>query len=578
MIYSRPVTYVTYDFEATDGREHPVAIHFDAGGEIAVNEPGQKVVGSVNRMGALTSVCVGSKEQAVLGQSGDDRRIDWGYFYLAAKAAAAEAKLISSYQLRDQFVAPRNQKADRRIQSGVPADSMLATLEFAEFKVSSRPVTRMLMLAYDDEFSLQYFKKNLRPYWRHNGDDAAALLKRSDAEYESLNRRCEGFDAELMADLRKCGGEKYARLCALAYRQITAATKVVVDDNGQPLAFTKENSSDGSISTVDVLYPMAPYCLLLSPSLTKALLVPPLDYAGSPRWKFPFAPCQLGTWPLANGQTYGGGETSQENQMPVEESANLIILVTALAESEGHADFAAHYWPLLAKWADYLKAKGFDPEKQLCTDDFMGPLAHNANLSAKAIVALGAYGKLCAMHGETEKAKEFTALAKEFAARWVKEDDDGDHFRLAFDQPGTWSQKYNLIWDRVLGLNLFVEGVLRKEMAYYPKVMSRYGLPLDNRKAQAELPWSFWTASLTGDDGDYHKVFDPIYNYVNTTPSRLPFADLYQTETANAAGFRARPVLGGIFIRALLDHTVWQKWASRDTGKPADWAPMPTPP
>jgi hypothetical protein len=262
--------------------------------------------------------------------------------------------------------------------------------------------------------------------------------------------------------------------------------------------------------------------------------------------------------------------------MPVEESGNLIILVTALAEIEGNADFAAHYWPLLARWADYLKAKGFDPEKQLCTDDFMGPLAHNVNLSAKAIVALGAYGKLCAMHGEMEKAEQFTALAKELAARWAKEADDGDHFRLAFDQPGTWSQKYNLIWDRVLGLNLFADSMLRKEMAYYSRVTNRYGLSLDSRKAQAELPWSFWTASLTGDDVDYHKVFDPIYDYVNMTPVRLPFPDLYQTETANGQGFRARPVLGGIFIRALLNHTVWQKWASRDTGKPADWAPMPT--
>ena len=55
------------------------------------------------------------------------------------------------------------------------------------------------------------------------------------------------------------------------------------------------------------------------------------------------------------------------------------------------------------KWADYLKSKGFDPENQLCTDDFAGHLAHNVNLSAKAIVALGAFGRMCEMRGDQDK-------------------------------------------------------------------------------------------------------------------------------------------------------------------------------
>ena len=433
------------------------------------------------------------------------------------------------------------------------------------------------MLAYDDEYSIQYFKKNLRPYWRRNGDDAAALLKKAAADYESLKKRCEKFDAELMAALTKAGGEKYARLCALLYRQCVAGTKLVADANGQPLLFPKENTSNGCIGTVDVIYPMAPFFLLFSPSLAKAMLVPALDYAMSPRWKFPFAPHDLGTYPLANGQVYGGGELTEDNQMPVEETGNLIILLAALAQVEGNADFCAKYWPVLVKWADYLKAKGFDPERQLCTDDFAGHLAHNVNLSAKAIIALGAFGQLAEMRGDTALAKEYGDLAKQFAARWVKEADDGDHFRLAFDQPGTWSQKYNLIWDRVLGLKLFPEEALRKEMAYYPKVMHRYGLALDNRKPYAELPWSFWTASLTGKAADFDTIFNPIYDYAQATPSRVPFADFYWTETSKEAGMHARPVIGGIFIKPLLEPALWKKWAGRDVTKAANWAPFPKP-
>ena len=564
MVFSRPVVYVTYEFATTDQAEHEVSLKFTANGEISRDQASQEVAASISGGDGsafwFNVIRIGTKEQSVLGKKGDNRRIDWGGLYLAGRADEASAGY------------PSEMTGDGKLGPAV------ATLDYMPFKVSASPVLRMLMLAYDDEFSIQYFKKNLRPYWRRNGDDATALLKKSAAEYAALKQRCEKFDAELMADLRQAGGEKYARLCALAYRQIVAGIKVVADENGQPLLFPKENTSNGCIGTVDVIYPLSPFCLLFGPSLTKAMLVPPLDYASSSRWKFPFAPHDLGTYPLANGQVYGGGERTADNQMPVEESANLIIITTALAEREGNADFAAHYWPVLTKWADYLKEKGFDPERQLCTDDFAGHLAHNVNLSAKAIVALGAYGKLCELRGESKPAKEFTGLAKAFATRWAKEADDGDHFRLAFDQPGTWSQKYNLIWDRVLGLNLFSPEVLQKEMNYYTKVMKPFGLPLDNRKNWAELPWSFWTAAITGGDADFQKIFDPIYDYVNATPSRVPFPDFYWTDTSKEAGMHARPVLGGIFIKPLLAEAVWKKWASRDTTKSANWAPLPAPP
>src|ERR1022692_3189035 len=38
MIYSRPVTYVTWSVQATDGRQHNVEAYFDAAAGIAVNE------------------------------------------------------------------------------------------------------------------------------------------------------------------------------------------------------------------------------------------------------------------------------------------------------------------------------------------------------------------------------------------------------------------------------------------------------------------------------------------------------------------------------------------------------------
>jgi hypothetical protein len=565
-VMSRPVTYLTWEARSADGRAHELSLYFDCTAELAVNTNDQKVNWTRAQAGSLGVLGLGSQQQPVLEKFGDDVRIDWGHLYVAVPPAPNVSRVITWNQTARRSFAETGALPDtddlrmpRAVKDQMPALAVV----FNVGGVISEPVSRHLLLAYDDLYSVEFFNRRLRPYWRRKGAEAADLLKTAERDYASLKERCEKFDAELLSDLRAEGGEEYARVAALAFRQTIAAHKLAADWDGTPVFFSKENFSNGSIDTVDVTYPSAPFFLLFNPQLLKAQLKPVLDYAASARWKFPFAPHDLGTYPLANGQTYGGGERTEENQMPVEESGNMILLVAALAKAEGDTKFAAQYWPLLSKWAAYLREKGMDPENQLSTDDFAGHLAHNTNLSLKAILALGAYAQLADALGKRETAVDFRREAVRMAAQWVRMADDGDHYRLAFDKAGTWSQKYNLVWDGLLGLKLFPPQVARKELAFYKTKQNKYGLPLDNREAYTKLDWIVWTATLAESDEEFKTFVAPVHRFVNESPSRVPLTDWYGTVDGRQKGFQARSVVGGVYIKLLADPALWKKWSGR---------------
>jgi hypothetical protein len=565
-ILARPVTYLSWEVRSADEKEHQVALYFDCTAEWAVDRAGQQVAWRREKAGDLTLLRVGSADQKVLGKAGDNLRIDWGYLYLAVPRQGAGATVIAADKAAREGFALRGalpEADDPRMPRAANDQWPVLACTFDLGQVGQRPVARFLMLAYDELYAIEYFHRKLRPYWRRQASGPAELLTAAARDYPALVKRCRAFDEELLADLRRAGGAHYARLAALAFRQTLAAHALVQDDDGTLLYFSKENFSNGCIDTVDVTAPSCPFFLLFNPALLRAQLVPILDYARSPRWKFPFAPHDLGTYPKANGQVYGGGEKSARDQMPVEECGNMLVMVAALAKVQGDATWARKYWPQLSGWARYLKDKGLDPENQLCTDDFAGHLAHNTNLSVKAIVALGGYALLCDMLGKTDEARAYRTTARDMAQAWVKRADDGDHFRLAFDRPGTWSQVYNLVWDRLLALGLFPPDVARKELAYYQTKQNRYGLPLDNRKAYAKLDWTVWTATLADSKREFQVFVEPLYRFAQESPSRVPLTDWYWTDSGRQAGFQARSTVGGVFIKLLADAEVWRKWSSR---------------
>lgn len=548
---SAPYNYLTYQVRATDGKEHEVEIYFEATPQWAVNTIEQRVAFNKQSERGITSLTTGTLEQPMLEKQGDDLRIDWGYFYLSAPDAPhVTMEMGEYYAVKKDFMTNGSltQTTSPAALSGDMEREMTVLAYAAELgKVTEDYNGGFLMLGYDDRYSIQYFGENRQAYWTRDGAVTIAdALEKGAADYHRIMTRCREFDASLMADATRAGGKKYAELCALAYRQSIAAHKLVTDSNGELLFFSKENFSNGSIGTVDITYPSSPLYLLYNIELLKGMMNPIFYYSESGRWTKPFAAHDVGTYPRANGQTYGG-------DMPVEESGNMLILTTAIALREGNAAYAQKHWEVLSVWADYLRREGLDPANQLCTDDFAGHFAHNTNLSIKAIMGVAGYGKLAEMLGKTKIAEEYTQAAREMATQWVTMADDNDHYRLTFDQPGTWSQKYNMVWDRILGFNLFPQEVAQKEMQYYRGKQNRFGLPLDNREDYTKSDWILWTACLTGSDADFTTLMEPVWEYAHTTDSRVPLSDWHFTSTGGQRGFQARSVVGGYFMKLLIE-------------------------
>ena len=535
-ILSRPVTYISYEIKPKK-EGHTFEVYFDMSVNLIGDPRGQKVLLKQGK----GHVSMGNAEQNLLHESGDDVRIDWGYLHLVHENAGVG------------IVGHRNLLFKKRVSSRLLAKDLTQPVDYGDFPIlftRSRKLADTFVVAYDDGKAVEYFKEQIDAYYKTVYGDFDTMLATAVREEAEVRKLAAAFDRKLTAMMKKIS-PAYAAIGALAYRQTIAAHKLC-SINGRVFFFSKENFSNGCMATLDVTYPSIPLFLLLNPELARGMMRPIFDYARKPVWPYPFAPHDVGRYPLCNGQVYSCTKNEngdyipfEEKQMPVEECGNAILVMAATTAADGNRELVEENADLLKLWADYLVKYGYDPANQLCTDDFAGHLAHNCNLSIKAIVALGAYAKLM-------KAPEYMKTAKEMAARWVKDAKRSEGgYRLTFDHDDTWSMKYNIVWDRLLHLGLFDESVSREEIALYKQKMNKYGLPLDSRADYTKIDWMAWTTVMADDPAYTEEVFESMVRMINDSADRVPITDWYDTVDARQVGFQARSVLGGFYINLL---------------------------
>ncbi|MDB5025644.1 MAG: hypothetical protein JWP78_3399 [Mucilaginibacter sp.] len=545
-IFTRPVSYISYKVRSNDNKHHHVKVYFGASSDIAVNKPSQEVAAELYTAGKLSILKAGTTDQPILKEKGDDLRIDWGYMYVAVpKSANAQQYITQGKEIDNPFFAGARKTGSIPVTDTIKGRQLSLNTIIPFGNVGKSYQERFVEIGYDELFPVAFFGTPLKPWWKADGTRTMENeLNSAASEYSSVISKCEQFNSSVYQDALKAGGDRYAKLCVLAYRQSIAAHVLVKSPTGEILFLSKENFSNGSINTVDVTYPSAPLYLAYGPKFLEGMLNGIFIYSESGKFKKDFPAHDLGTYPIANGQTY-------DEDMPVEESGNMIILTEAIVKAEQNPAFARKHWQTLTTWANYLVKAGLDPADQLCTDDFAGHLAHNTNLSIKAIVGVACYARLAEQLDEKSVAVKYRNIAVDMANKWVSMADAGNHYSLVFGSKDTWSQKYNLVWDKVLGLNLFPQQVYNKEVTYYLTKQNKFGLPLDSRKTYTKSDWIMWTAALANNTTSFKALTDPVYKYATQTPSRVPLSDWHETTNGKMVGFQARSVVGGYFMKVL---------------------------
>ncbi len=557
-LVSRPCTYM--DFAVRSLSETPHKVHITVTFDERHCYDGterQELIGGVHRLHWGSAAWMGKRKQSPLNHSGDGITIDWGYLYLAVQ----------------------NGKNGTVTYNETDSSCLRGVLELGEVL---GVVSSGLVAAYDDVQAIQYFGQPRKAYWARGGKTILEAIGDAVAEHDTLLTRCDVLDQTLREQATEAGGGPYAAVCAAAYRQTIAAHKLITDEEGNVIFLSKECYSNGCIGTADVSYPSVPLYLMAAPELVKGMLRPIFRFAKLPVWPYEFAPHDVGRYPYADGQVYGAYQSSFPNgavqppyylypagssafdynmQMPVEECGNMLIMTAAVCVAQGDYAFARDYLPLLEQWACYLIQYGTDPGNQLCTDDFAGHLAHNVNLSAKAIVGIAAYARILAGTGQTTEAEQYLRKAKRMASDWEQRADRNDHTALTFDRQEGWSLKYNLVWDLLFDTQLFTDELYQREIAWYLTHQNRFGVPLDSRESYTKSDWILWVAAMAQRMEDRRALIQPVAEFLTDSPDRVPFGDWYDTITGAHFQFQNRTVQGGLFMPLLMD--AWRNGAGK---------------
>ncbi|BGP31425.1 hypothetical protein JCM10296v2_003189 [Rhodotorula toruloides] len=566
---SLPLSYLAIDVDPDAARDHSISVYTDISGEWASGDPNANLTWTYTSGSGVGVHAVSRRDQLVFSEFAE--QAEWGEAVLATElrretvGGSGEANELRGTFIKHGRLNGTHDAAYRKMTDRQPV------FGFSVQITSSRP-SAVFTIGHVRHPYVNFVTPEgqipLAGLWTTRFSRPLDAISYFQYSYPRTSREAARFDKQVRRDVKRVSGDNYAALVELSTRQAfatfeltTSVTEDWREDKEGVMAHLKEISSNGDMSTIDVIFPLHPILLYTNPTLLALLLEPILVYTHSGLYPNRWPVHDLGTYPNATGYNDGNDEP-----MPVEEAGNMLWMALAYFQLTGDKPWVEKHYEIFKSWTTFLTDDGLVPAEQLSTDDFAGTLSNQTNLAVKAIVGIGAMSELAKGVGRWTDGIHYRAVAEAYVREWtalaMTETGGARHAKLAYQDDGSWGTLYNLFGDRLLHLQLFDRQLYKDQSAWYAGKAQKYGVPLDSRHLWTKTDWEVFAAGSATDKKGRELFIDLLVDYLKAGKVDATFPDLYETTTANFPGrdgldwpiyFISRPVVGGHFALLALE-------------------------
>ncbi|KAF3771350.1 hypothetical protein M406DRAFT_22508, partial [Cryphonectria parasitica EP155] len=501
-----------------------------------------------------------------------DQMAAWGSVVFGSKPATG-ATLTYMYNVRSTV--QQDFVASGTLDNTATAYGEDYTFGISQDFGSTTSASATFAVGYDRAHALTFLGASYSGYYMSEYSTPATALPAFLADYESAYDESLTFDARVVA----AGSEftpfntDYTDLLEQSVRQIYGAMDVVIPtstyDTADVLVFLKEISSDGDVSTIDVILPTFPALYVISPDWIKLLVEPYLIYLNTGDWPEKYIPHDLGAtvYPQASGHNDGGGEA-----IYVEATAPLFTLIYAYTYATGASTaWLDEYREKLFVAGDWTVDNGLYPSDQLSTVDAITESANQTGLAICAAVGLKALGALFSLSNYTTYGESFADTIYTTEGIGLDSTSAPTHFTYNYDFPDSWVTAFHLFPDSLLGLSTFPEEAHIMQAAWYAEQYAAlasvsggtlYAVPGNGYSVDFMISeWAVWVGATSRKYASSYGVgesavdamFKFITNGLNPVPMPTKFVVSGSSDLGEYVNNKARSTVGSVWSLVALD-------------------------